>query len=105
MILYPKTNSETKPLTTHSNETQSCLPGVDLSDLLVDRREKVKQVLISECGALAKDKNDVGKIDSLKLELNLSDNTPVNKPCRSIPKNLCSEVKHYRRTTYKPVDL
>ena len=42
---------------------------MDLSHLPVDRREKVKQVLISECNVFVKDENDVGKIDSLKLKL------------------------------------
>ena len=79
----------------NSDESQKWLPKVDLSHLPEDRREKVKQVLISECEAFAKDKNDVGKIDNLKLKLNLSDNTPVQKPYRSIPKHLYSEVKQY----------
>ena len=40
-------------------------------------------------------KNDICKIDSLKLWLNLSDNAPVKKPPRSISKHLYSEVKHF----------
>ena len=39
--------------------------------------------------------NDICKIDSLKLWLNLSDNAPVKKPPRSISKHLYSEVKHF----------
>ena len=83
------------PSTKNSNETQNWLTGVDSSHLLEDYREKVKlkKFLISECDAAAKDENDVGKIDSLKLKLNLSDNTLVKKSYPSIPKQLYSEVK------------
>ena len=87
LILYPKTNLgtiqqtsavipiEIKNLLNCQPKTQTWwnsklrLPGVDLSHLPVDRREKVKQVSFSECNVLVKDENDVGKIDSLKLKL------------------------------------
>ena len=72
-----------EPSIENSNETQIWLPGV-----YTYHRKKVKQVLILEYGAFAKDENDVGKIDSLKLKLHLSDNKEVQKPYHSI-QNIC----------------
>lgn len=52
----------------NSNETQSWLPGLGLSQLSEDRREKVKEVLFSEYDAFAKHENDIGKINNSKLK-------------------------------------
>ena len=54
--------------TQNSNETQSWLPGLGLSQLSEDRREKVKEVLFSEYDAFAKHENDIGKINNSKLK-------------------------------------
>lgn len=60
-----------------------------------NRRDKQKKSIISQCHAFVKNENNVCKTGSLKLKLNLPDNTPFKNPYRSIPKHLYSEVKHY----------
>ena len=43
-------------------------PGLGLSQLSEDRREKVKEVLFSEYDAFPKHENDIGKINNSKLK-------------------------------------
>ena len=52
-------------------------------------------MLREEAGAFARDENEVGCIDNLELEINLSDDQPVRKNYVSISKPLYGEVKKY----------
>ena len=45
-------------------------------------------MLQEEADAFARDENEVGCIDNLELEINLSDDQPVGKNYVSIPKPL-----------------
>ena len=90
MILYPKTNlgkiQQASVVVPVENTKFLCpkillncqpktlmklragYPGLGLSQLSEDRREKVKEVLFSEYDAFPKHKNDIGKINNSKLK-------------------------------------
>ena len=77
------------------NTKNNWLPEVDLSHLPDEQRVQVEKVLIENCDVFSKNDLDIGRIESLKLKLNVTDSTSVCKPYRSIPKQLYSEVKQY----------
>ena len=52
-------------------------------------------MLEEEAESFAQDADDVGRIEGLQLNLELSDITPVQKTYVSIPRPLYAEVKHY----------
>ena len=68
---------------------------VDLKHLSTDQQEKVKQLLKKHISTFSKDKHDIGKIDDLKLKINLHDYEPVKRSYTSLPKPLYKEVKEY----------
>ena len=70
-------------------------PPVGLSHLEEEQQSIVRQMLQEEADAFARDENEVGCIDNLELEINLSDDQPVRKNYVSIPKPLYGEVKEY----------
>ncbi|KAL6470998.1 hypothetical protein MHYP_G00196480 [Metynnis hypsauchen] len=70
-------------------------PPVDLSHLQEVEQEAVRCMLYEESDIFAQDDNDIGCIPSLKLKINLKDETPVQKSYNSIPKPLYKEVKEY----------
>lgn len=80
-----------------SQNTNSALwhPPVDVSHLSEEQQKEVKQMLYEESGAFARDEGDIGCIPSLKLEINLKDNIPVQHAYASVPKPLYKEVKDY----------
>ncbi|XP_068738778.1 uncharacterized protein [Montipora capricornis] len=52
-------------------------------------------MLREEAESFSKDDDDLGCAEGLQLKINLSDNNPVQKNYKSIPKPLYSEVKQY----------
>ena len=70
-------------------------PPVGLSHLEEEQQSIVREMLRKEPAAFARDENDVGCIDNLELEINLSDDQPVQKNYVSIPKPLYGDVKEY----------
>lgn len=70
-------------------------PPVDVSNLTDEQQEEVKQMLLEESGAFARDDGDIGEIPSLQMTINLKDDIPVQKSYASIPKPLYQEVKQY----------
>ena len=53
------------------------------------------KLFTEETGSFAKDDNDVGYIPDLELDLDLEDQTPVQKNYVAVPKPLYPEVKAY----------
>ena len=53
------------------------------------------KLLTEEADSFAKDDNDVGCIPDLELDLDLEDQTPVQKNYVAVPKPLYPEVKAY----------
>lgn len=70
-------------------------PPVSVDHLSPEQQTKVKQLLREECGAFARNDDDVGSIPSLKLKIRLKDTTPVKRTYTSVPKPLHKEVKEY----------
>ena len=52
-------------------------------------------MLTEEQDSFARDDNDIGMIQDLKLEINLEDKTPVQKNYIAVPRPLYPEVKSY----------
>lgn len=55
----------------------------------------MKQLLKEESSAFSRDDNDIGYIEDLEMEINLSCNKPVQKTYTSMPRALYPEVKAY----------
>jgi len=70
-------------------------PDVDLSQLTTEQQHRVKQLLKEESSAFSRDDNDIGYIEDLEMEINLSCNKPVQKTYTSMPRALYPEVKAY----------
>ena len=68
---------------------------VDLKHLTPDEQKKVKQLLKKHISTFSKDKSDIGKIDNLRMKINLHDFEPVKRSYTSLPKPLYKEVKEY----------
>lgn len=103
---YPKTDkqnqSENIDLSSNPSHEQAppptadpWHPPVDISHLTDEQQKEVKQMLVEDSGAFARDDGDIGNIPSLQMTINLKDNIPVQKSYTSIPKPLYQEVKQY----------
>ncbi|KAJ8011988.1 hypothetical protein DPEC_G00064030 [Dallia pectoralis] len=87
-----KVNSVSSPSTSSS---ESWLPPVDISHLTSEQQQAVNEVLSEECGAFARNSDDIGCIPSLQMEIRTKDDIPVQRAYASIPKPLYREVKEY----------
>ena len=70
-------------------------PAVALGDLTESQRQLVTKMFTEEAESFARDDDEVGCIQGLRMKLELSDTTPVQKTYTSIPHPLYAEVKHY----------
>lgn len=73
----------------------SKLPEVDLSGLTQEEQEQAKRLLFEEADAFAANDDDVGCIPELQMNINLTNDQPVQKNYLSIPRPLYPEVKGY----------
>ena len=71
------------------------IKDIDLEGLTPAQKEMALKLLAEEADAFAKDDNDVGCIPNLELDLDLEDQTPVQKNYVAVPKPLYPEVKAY----------
>ena len=71
------------------------LKSVDLGTLNVDQQEVALDMLKKESNVFSANECDVGNIPDLQLEINLTDNIPVQKSYINVPKPLFNEVKGY----------
>ena len=79
-----------------ANERKSFkTPAVVLGDLTESQRQLAMTMLEEEAASFSQDDDDMGRIEGLQLNLELSDTTPVQKSYFSIPRPLYAEVKHY----------
>ena len=83
----------------HKNDSHAFTPdqlkGVSLDGLTEEQKEKVLDLLTNHQDVFAKDGDDVGSIPSLKMQINLKDNVPVQKNYLSVPRHLYEEVKSH----------
>ena len=68
---------------------------IDLTGLTEQQRKVAKAMLREECHSFARNDEDVGCINDLKLGINLTTNEPVQKNYVSVPRPLYPEVKQY----------
>ena len=52
-------------------------------------------MLKEEAASFAKNEDDIGRIEDLQMDIDLSDSTPVQRNYVSIPRPLYQEVKNY----------
>lgn len=55
----------------------------------------VRKLLKEEAASFARNEDDIGRIENLQMDIDLSDSTPVQRNYVSIPRPLCQEVKNY----------
>ena len=89
----------TKPVQSRDEESgvaPMCIPThikeINLEGLIPAQKEMALKLLTEEADAFAKDDNDVGCIPDLELDLDIEDQTPVQKNYVAVPKPLYSEV-------------
>ncbi len=70
-------------------------PPVNLDHLTNEQQAVVKQMLREESGTFAKNKDDIGYIQNLKMDINLTDDIPEAKTYNAIPRPLYDEVKNH----------
>ncbi|KAL8587249.1 hypothetical protein ACOMHN_013333 [Nucella lapillus] len=72
-------------------------PPVDLENtpLTEGQKKRVRQLLQDECDAFAHDEDDVGCIEDLELDIELTYKMPVQSSYVSIPPPMYEEVKTY----------
>ena len=75
--------------------TPSHIKDIDLSGLNAHQKEVALKLLTEEAESFARDDSDVGCIRDLELNLDLEDQTPVQKNYVAVPKPLYPEVKAY----------
>ena len=88
-------NVDVNAVKTEVKNVDTWLPPVKLDHLSEEQKAKVESVLREEVDVFSRDKNDIGKMEQLKLKLQMKDNVPVQQRYRSIPKPLYEEVKTY----------
>lgn len=90
---------QSKPSTTgekdDANQEESVTPNVDLSGLTDEQQRVVRKMLYEERDAFAVNEDDIGRIPDLKMDINLTDQRPVQRNYTAIPRPLYPEVKHY----------
>ena len=66
-----------------------------MDGLTEEQKAKVLDLLTNHQDVFAKDGDDVGSIPSLKMQINLKDNVPVQKNYLSVPRHLYEEVNSH----------
>ena len=69
------------------------MPPVDLTHLNDSQREQVEKLLIEECESFSRNKDDIGDVPSVQMEIKLNDQRPVQKRYNTIHRPLYPEVK------------
>ena len=76
-------------------EHETWQPQADLSHLNPEERVQIERLLRDECHLFAREDTDIGEIPELQMEINLSDEIPVNEAYRHLPRKLYDDVKTY----------
>ena len=70
-------------------------PEAILDHLNEKQREEIRQILREECETFAKNDTDIGNISDFQMDINLTDEFPVNESYRHLPRKLYDDVKNY----------
>ena len=76
-------------------ENQKWQPEAKLDHLPPDQKAAIEKLLWDECDLFAKTDTDIGEIPDLQMEINLTDEIPVNEAYRHLPRKLYDDVKSY----------
>ena len=74
---------------------QKVLEKIDLSGLSREQREQVRQMLKEESSMFTIDSDDIGNVTTHNMQINRSDNIPIQQLHNAIPRALYGEVKSY----------
>ena len=81
-------NADTEP-------SEKWQPNADLKHLPQREREEIEKLLYDECEVFAKTDTDIGNIPEFQMDINLTDEIPVNEAYRHLPRKLYEDVKSY----------
>ena len=70
-------------------------PDATLDHLNEDQRKEIEELLYEECEVFAKHDTDIGEIPEFQMDINLTDEIPVNESYRHLPRKLYDDVKTY----------
>ena len=76
-------------------EAEKWQPKANLSHLPEEQRREIEKMLRDECDLFAKNDTDIGEIPELQMDINLTDEVPVNEAYRHLPRKLYDDVKTY----------
>jgi len=62
-------------------ESDAATPEVDMTGLTMQQQEVVQKMLKEEAASFAKNDDDIGFIEYLQMDIDLSDSTPVQRNC------------------------
>ena len=66
-----------------------------MTSLTTEQKEVVQRMLKEEAASFATNEDDIGCMEGLQMDIELSDSTPVQRNYVSIPRPLYQEVKSY----------
>ena len=78
-----------------ASEKEKWQPKANLEHLPPHQRAVMEKLLWDECDLFAKNDTDIGEIADLQMEINLTDEIPVNEAYRHLPRKLYDDVKSY----------
>ena len=79
-----------------TNENGRWQPETELPELTEEQQARVKKLLFEQCEVFSKNKLDILRdIKDFQMEIKLTDETPISKSYRRIPRKLYEEVKDY----------
>ena len=67
-------------------ESDNAVSEVDMTGLTREQEEEVRQMLKEEAASFAKNEDDIGCMEDLQMDIELSDSTPVQRNYVSIPR-------------------
>ena len=70
-------------------------PKAKLDHLPEQQRKELEQILFEECEVFAKNEHDIGDIPDFQMDIQLTDEIPVNEAYRHLPRKLYEDVKNY----------
>ena len=77
------------------SDSEKWQPKADLKHLSEQERKEIEELLFEECEVFAKTENDIGDIRDFQMDINLTDQVPVNEAYRHLPRKLYEDVKAY----------
>lgn len=93
-----KNNDDEKQQVIHTISPTECstiLNDIKLNSLDEDKKNTMMEMLVDEQSVFEKSSDEIGDIPSLQLDINLTDNIPVQTSYVSVPRPLYNEVKMY----------